>query len=55
MAGGRRIMETPSRSSNSPYFTEDDVGQVRAAFLAAGQQEGDASVSDFTVRPPWGK
>jgi hypothetical protein len=34
----------------TPYFTEDEAGQVRAAFLAAGQLEGDASVSDFIVR-----
>ena len=34
----------------TPYYTEDEAGQVRAAFLAAGQAEGDASVSDFIVR-----
>ena len=34
----------------TPYFTEDEAGQVRAAFLAAGHVEGDASVSDFIVR-----
>jgi hypothetical protein len=34
----------------TPYFTEDEAGQVRAAFLAAGSLEGDASVSDFIVR-----
>jgi hypothetical protein len=34
----------------TPYFTEDEADQVRAAFLAAGQLEGDASVSDFIVR-----
>ena len=34
----------------TPYFTEDEAGQVRAAFLAAGHLEGDASVSDFIVR-----
>ena len=34
----------------TPYYTEDEAGQVRAAFLAAGQDEGDASVSDFIVR-----
>ena len=34
----------------TPYFTEDEAGQVRAAFLAAGPLEGDASVSDFIVR-----
>lgn len=34
----------------TPYFTEDEAGRVRAAFLAAGHLEGDASVSDFIVR-----
>lgn len=34
----------------TPYFTEDEAEQVRAAFLAAGHLEGDASVSDFIVR-----
>lgn len=34
----------------TPYYTEEEAGQVRAAFLAAGQVEGDASVSDFIVR-----
>lgn len=34
----------------TPYYTEEEAGQVRAAFLAAGQAEGDASVSDFIVR-----
>lgn len=34
----------------TPYFTEDEAGQVRAAFLAAGHLEGDASVSEFIVR-----
>jgi hypothetical protein len=34
----------------TPYFTEHEAGQVRAAFLAAGHLEGDASVSDFIVR-----
>jgi len=34
----------------TPYFTEEEAGQVRAAFLAAGHLEGDASVSDFIVR-----
>ena len=31
----------------TPYFTEADAGQVRAAFLAAGEAEGYGSVSDF--------
>jgi hypothetical protein len=34
----------------TPYFSENEAGQVRAAFLAAGAAEGDASVSDFIVR-----
>jgi len=34
----------------TPYYTEDQAGQVRAAFKAAGLEEGDASVSDFIVR-----
>jgi hypothetical protein len=34
----------------TPYFTEEQAGQVRAAFQAAGHLEGDASVSDFIVR-----
>ena len=33
----------------TPYFTEDQAGQVRAAFLETGEQEGDASVSDLIV------
>ncbi|WP_285320694.1 hypothetical protein [Pseudarthrobacter sp. lyk4-40-TYG-27] len=34
----------------TPYYTEEQAGQVRAAFTAAGLQEGDASVSDLIVR-----
>jgi hypothetical protein len=34
----------------TPYYTEDQAGQVRAAFKAAGLLEGDASVSDLIVR-----
>lgn len=34
----------------TPYYTEDQAGQVRAAFKAAGLAEGDASVSDLIVR-----
>ena len=34
----------------TPYYTEDQAEQVRAAFKAAGLQEGDASVSDLIVR-----
>ncbi|UKA68973.1 hypothetical protein LFT44_20795 (plasmid) [Arthrobacter sp. FW306-05-C] len=33
----------------TPYFTEDQAGQVRAAFLETGDEEGDASVSDLIV------
>lgn len=35
----------------TPYYTEEQAAQVRAAFLKAGKaEEGDASVSDFIVR-----
>ena len=34
----------------TPYYTEDQAGQVRAAFLETGEDEGEASVSDFIVR-----
>lgn len=34
----------------TPYYTEDQAGQVRAAFLETGEVEGEASVSDFIVR-----
>ena len=35
----------------TPYYTEEQAEQVRAAFLNAGKpKEGDASVSDFIVR-----
>lgn len=33
----------------TPYFTEEQADQVRAAFLETGEVEGDASVSDFIV------
>jgi hypothetical protein len=33
----------------TPYFTEEEAGQVRAAFQAAGAAEGYASVSDLIV------
>jgi hypothetical protein len=33
--------------SFSPYFTEEDANQVRAAFEAAGHLEGYASISEF--------
>ncbi len=40
-----------ARTKNfTPYFTEDEAGQVRAAFQATGHLEGDASLSDFIVR-----
>jgi hypothetical protein len=44
MAKAKRI------AAFTPYYTEDQAGQVRAAFKAAGLEEGDASVSDFIVR-----
>jgi hypothetical protein len=34
----------------TPYFTEEEAGQVRAAFLAAKEHEDVASASDFIVR-----
>ena len=35
----------------TPYYTEEQAEQVRAAFVNAGKpEEGDASVSDFIVR-----
>ena len=34
----------------TPYYTEEQAGQVRAAFLETGEVEGEASVSDFIVR-----
>ncbi|MET3165276.1 UNVERIFIED_ORG: hypothetical protein ABIB19_003710 [Arthrobacter sp. UYEF10] len=35
----------------TPYYTEDQAGQVRAAFLAAGHLEGGTrGVSDLIVR-----
>ncbi|MHA7191882.1 ParB family protein [Arthrobacter sp. MDT2-16] len=34
-------------ASFTPYFSQDDAGQVRAAFLAAGQAEGYRSVTDL--------
>ncbi|MEO5315528.1 hypothetical protein PV772_15660 [Pseudarthrobacter sp. CC12] len=44
-------MTRPKRiAAFTPYYTEDQAGQVRAAFKAAGLQEGDASVSDLIVR-----
>ncbi|KRE60561.1 hypothetical protein ASG92_21690 [Arthrobacter sp. Soil736] len=33
--------------SFSPYFTESDAEQVRAAFLAAGHLEGYASITEL--------
>ena len=33
--------------SFSPYFTEDDANQIRAAFQAAGHLEGYASISEL--------
>ena len=35
----------------TPYYTEEQAAQVRAAFVEAGKPaEGDASLSDFIVR-----
>lgn len=34
-------------ASFTPYFTEQDADQVRAAFLAAGSVEGYRSVSEL--------
>lgn len=47
-AAGRAVGKRTK--SFSPYFTDEEAEQVRAAFLAAGHLEGDASVSDFIVR-----
>ena len=30
-----------------PYFTEEQAGQIRAAFLAAGRTEGYATMSEL--------
>jgi hypothetical protein len=38
-------MSKKKPSSFAPYFTASDADQVRAAFLAAGQLEGYASIS----------
>jgi hypothetical protein len=40
-------MSASKPASFTPYFTEEAAGQVRAAFLAAGQAEGYASVSEL--------
>ena len=34
----------------TPYFSEDEAGQVLSASQNAGAAEGDASVFDFIVR-----
>jgi Centromere-binding protein ParB C-terminal len=35
----------------TPYYTQEQAEEVRAAFVNAGKtEEGDASVSDFIVR-----
>lgn len=34
-------------ASFTPYFTQEDAGKVRAAFLSKGTAEGYASVSDL--------
>ena len=40
-------MSASKPASFTPYFTQEDAGQVRAAFLAAGKAEGYASVSEL--------
>lgn len=40
-------MSRKKPSSFAPYFTITDADQVRAAFLAAGQLEGHASISEL--------
>lgn len=40
-------MSKKKPSSFAPYFTITDADQVRAAFLAAGQLEGYASISEL--------
>ena len=40
-------MSKKKPSSFAPYFTRKDADQVRAAFLATGQAEGYASVSEL--------
>lgn len=40
-------MSKTKPASFSPYFTEADAEQIRAAFLAAGAAEGYASVSEL--------
>ncbi len=40
-------MSKKKPSSFAPYFTATDADQVRAAFLAAGQFEGYASLSEL--------
>lgn len=40
-------MSKKKPSSFAPYFTTIDADQVRAAFLAAGQLEGYASISEL--------
>ena len=45
MAKARKI------AAFTPYYTEEQAEEVRAAFVNAGKtEEGDASVSDFIVR-----
>lgn len=40
-------MSKAKPESFSPYFTTEDAGQVRAAFVAAGHLEGYASISEL--------
>lgn len=48
---GRIVKPEKRIAAFTPYYTEEQAGQVRAAFLKAGKaEEGDASLSDFIVR-----
>lgn len=40
-------MSKKKPASFTPYFTQDDADQVRAAFLATQESEGYASVTDL--------
>lgn len=46
------VMAKPKKiAAFTPYYTEVEAEQVRAAFVNAGKtEEGDASLSDFIVR-----
>ncbi len=38
---------TRSTEKKGPYFTEEDLNQIRAAVQAVGKLEGYVSISDF--------